>query len=63
MIIENSIDWWRDQFFLATSDFFKDPNDITSAKIKSLLKAYQEQHERVESEFINDEHERLMDYR
>ena len=63
MFRENSIDWWRDQIFLATSDFFKTPNDITSAKIKSLLKAYQEQYEPMEPGFINDEHERLMDYR
>jgi len=57
------IDWWRDQIFLATSDFFRNPNDVTSAKIKSLLKAFQQQHEHRESSSIEDEHERVMDYR
>ena len=63
MFKNDSIDWWRDQIFLATSDFFKTPNDITSAKIKSLLKAYQQQHELQQSAPIDDEHERVMDYR
>jgi hypothetical protein len=63
MFREKSLDWWRDQIFLATSDFFKDPNDITSAKIKSLLKAYQQHHESQSIATLTDEHERAMDYR
>lgn len=63
MFKENPVDWWRDQIFLATSDFFRNPNDITAAKIKSLLKAYQQQHEQLDCASIDDEHERLMDYR
>jgi hypothetical protein len=63
MFKDKTVDWWRDQIFLATSDFLKTPNDITSAKIKSLLKAYQQQHENHEASLIHDEHERAMDYR
>lgn len=63
MFKEKPIDWWRDQIFLATSDFFRNPNDITSAKIKSLLKAYQQHHESLQSSLAGDEHERAMDYR
>jgi hypothetical protein len=63
MFVEKSIDWWRDQIILATSDFLKNPNDITSAKIKSLLKTYQLQHESEHAVSINDEHERAMEYR
>jgi hypothetical protein len=63
MLKTNSTDWWRDQIFLATSEFLQNPNDITSAKIKSLLKNYQLQHELQNHTAIDDEHERVMDYR
>jgi len=63
MFITKPIDWWRDQIFLATADFLKNPNDITSAKIKSLLKTYQLQHGCKEMSLLDDEHERAMDYR
>ena len=63
MFVGKSVDWWRDQILVATSEFLKDPNDITSAKVKSLLKTYQLQHESAQSTSITDEHERVMDYR
>jgi hypothetical protein len=63
MFVAKSIDWWRDQILLAVSDFLRDPNDITSAKIKTLLKSYQLQHESKDTVSIGDEHERVMDFR
>lgn len=63
MFVRKTIDWWRDQILLATSEFLKNPSDITSAKIKSLLKAYQSQHESMNTVSLDDEHERVMDYR
>ena len=59
MFKNKSTDWWRDQLFLAIADFLKRPNNISSAKIKSLLKGYQQQFDSHSS----DEHERVMDYR
>lgn len=61
MVKQPGLDWWRDQLFLATSEFLREPNDITGAQIKSLLKTYQKHFENQQS-ISNDEHERLMDY-
>ena len=58
-----TVDWWRDQILVATSEFLKNPNDISSAKLKSLIKAYQQNHETTSLTAIADEHERVMDYR
>ena len=62
MLREKTGDWWRDRIFLATAEFLSDPNDFTSAKLKSLLKTYQIQHE-FQRGSIEDEHEQVMDFR
>lgn len=61
MFTLKSVDWWRNQLHSATEDFVKNPNDITMAKIKSLLNAYQ--HDYSDIPAGGDEHERVMDYR
>ena len=62
MFVEKSVDWWRNQILLVISDCLKNPSDITSSKIKSLLKNHQFQQELEHTASIDGEHERAMDY-
>ena len=58
---KDSVDWWRWELNRSLAEHINRPNDITEAKLKSLLLEYRRHWERNAVE-DSDEHEWAMDF-
>ena len=57
-----SSDWWRWQMYRMLADLLHDPNDLTEARITSLIREYRK-FSAQSAQVSSDEHEWLMDFR
>ncbi len=58
-----SLDWWMHQIYRRTKDFITNPTKATEERLSALIAEYRAHHEGRQTPTIEDEHERVMDYR
>lgn len=61
MIYGLSRDWWMWQMYRQVADFINEPNDISEARLKSLVLAYRKYHDVEQLDSKDEEQGRVVD--
>lgn len=61
MIYGLSRDWWMWQMYRQVADFINEPNDISEARLKSLVLAYRKYHDVEQLNSKDEEQGRVVD--
>ena len=61
MIYGLSRDWWMWQMYRQVADLINEPNDISEARLKSLVLAYRKYHDVEQLDSKDEEQGRVVD--